>query len=807
MNAPTPSQLKKIAEQVRKHHGTPCFDSTIKKALGEQYTSSVAFHVKGEVARLNRPSKRPFRIEQYYSNVEIIEVKHNGVIHHLDSISKPEFVRVLANYDNNYTTGVEEHMALFSKKSKDEYAHSVATKDVEVFPLDLTERAFRQEERVHIAVKSTLFEINDNAVIYKDIESQLKSSLEVLTKNISNSGLLVRADAPFIKGQRCYVRFDGLEKSYIFSQPYIAYECVGGGEDDESSTKSKKHLWALRRLEIGGHKEFNLFMKKGILSNKLRFQVDLDHIEKSVVNHVAEQFMINRQEEFTLFSQANGLAPVAFGSHLGIKEFNHFTHNHKSLLNELFIKDNLIERSKGKGVYWAVIRQANGALFSAPLDGTDVNSEFFKYALTREDAKVFHVTTQDVDSNNAYLTHNLPEDLRVSKQLKRQRKLTDFYAESTKNIVNKLVYASTIKSLDRDLVTSLFGSLTKLTKDHQAIFSQFSVKSSGKFTVRFVQARRRELRKEDRFVLKTPVRIEVGDEILEGHTRDISESGCCVKLKSKTLSLKGANIKVLFEYFDPDNGKTAFVRYNVIDDSKGMLRLKAKGDNNVVLSFIDNHFDSLEPIEEKGAHGAHLHGLERALRNLQNTVNPYTKALMQFGGAGPIPTHVAVSKAEHDPLYPTGGAELHEPCQRYKKMLCNMSLQKQLSKDFREINTELPFIRHLLMVAVDEQTGVPRVSKFYETENMKSDAIRSIHSLLSKKGCVVHWFQVDVTRKSRIFDRYYREELNYIESMASYRGETIYQMIKKTAGVFSITPLTGILNIKKTTSALSQKAS
>ena len=52
-----------------------------------------------------------------------------------------------------------------------------------------------------------------------------------------------------------------------------------------------------------------------------------------------------------------------------------------------------------------------------------------------------------------------------------------------------------------------------------------------------------------------------------------------------------------------------------------------------------------------------------------------------------------------------------------------------------------------------------------------------------------YWYIGSITRKSRVFERYYREELNYIENCAIHRAENLHNIIKKTTGVVSLIPL------------------
>jgi len=138
--------------------------------------------------------------------------------------------------------------------------------------------------------------------------------------------------------------------------------------------------------------------------------------------------------------------------------------------------------------------------------------------------------------------------------------------------------------------------------------------------------------------------------------------------------------------------------------------------------------------------------------------------------------------------------EAHEASGFAKQMLCQLELQRCLGADFRDINIENPFVRHLFMIAVDESGSVREQKIIDEGEAPSPLMMQGITRTYRRRGWRTHWYQMDVTRKSRVFERYYREELDYIGSIAPHRATALTDLVKHTRGVISLTPLDSVVN-------------
>jgi hypothetical protein len=790
-----------VVDRLKYEHENPNLKQLITRQLGSDTSPPMVFRVYGEIKRISKPSMRPFRIEQYIHEIKnITQYHHEAKIHHVESVTLRELTHMLDHYKMVYTIGIEEHLVRFVKRKKEDILHAQSTCNVIVETLDISERTYRKDERMYLGEKVIMHLLNNCSV---DNTSDLKSlvansnSAYGVTQNISCNGLLVKSDSRPTIGQKCLLRFPGFEADFVFTQPYILYECVDGISDDSGDANDikSKHMWAMKKIELPQHAEFDKFTENLISSHRNRYSVDLKNVEKSVLNQMSEQFFTNRQEYFTIFSTKENKIPLAFGSIVSRQTYLHLDHNNNSIIHPILTKEKIIERSLVAPVYFVVIKQSNGTVFSkALINSCDAERLFFMHAATRNDALFFVANSYYIDKENAFLSHSLPSSLSASKKIQRQRRLTDYYAKNTRDVIARLHIATNIKKLDADFIKKITPKASILTHGQQNDFSSFAVDTKSPPPLRYIVARGRELRQEDRFSLKTPVVIECRGVKLHGVTEDISESGCSITTPEPTFHLKDQVITVHFPSLPNIGSIPAMAKYQVINSTNGSLRLFSPPNgrfsaNTFMGPYLDRHFNELEPVLERDESGTPLIGLERALRNIQNSVLPYSTLLFQPRGATHIPAHVNSSRNScRDPIYlainnKSIGDEF------YKTLFCHIELQKIISTAIKAITPESPFFRHLLLFSTSISSGELKLLRLYTEKELTGDNAAKITDALKARGQAPLWYQIDITRKAKVFDRYYREELDYIEGASKHKGGVLYDVIRNTTGIVSLTPL------------------
>jgi hypothetical protein len=795
-----------IIQKLRGFSASNNLGDLIKKEA-ESASSSEIFRIKAEIKRLGTPSRRAFRIDQLFPNEDInfTEFELDGLVHHVEPNTLKAVQKESAIFGGIFTVGVEEHMSSYVKSNKSRILHTQKNSTTTISPVDISEVIYRKEERMHLGVRCEIFTIDSVEVPKKIADFSPKSDEEILrglTQNISPNGLRLRTQSPGQKGAFILVRFTGLEKDFLFSQPYIIYECIHS-ERAKENLKSKEfpYSWALKKIAHRDNTEFDTFSKNLIKANKLRLNVDIDNVNRSVTNGIVEQFITNRNNSLSVFESRSGVPLLSLGNNLGKQIHDFFVTEGKTKLISLLHKDKINCLRTPSIATWVVIKQKDGSFFSAILTEDPQSRKFYRYCLSRDDAFFFQVFRSTAVKSNAFATHNLPLTANSSNMVRKNRRLTDFYSPNTREAVDRLETIITISPMHKASLMKVAGDVSKseFSKGDLRGFSKLALKKFSKRELPFVKIKGRELRGEDRFKLHTPVNITLKGEAFSGTTRDISKSGAHVVLTSDdNLNLKGKIIDVDFHELETTNNKP-LISYKVVRQDGPSLFLDNQGlpntkHNDFWTDFLDENFNSLEPVQEKDSEGVSMLGLERALRNIKNSSSNQIEVLTNACGTGTSASFVNIpSNALDKSFWLTQSSELHRSSDELKKVFCDYDLQKNLSSLMKNITKDNPFDNGILLVS--RRNGHIHRTRFFLLDDFSELKLKSLSRAAIEHGEEVHWYLASITRKSKIFDKYYREELDYIESCACHRAAELHNIIKRTTGVISLMPIDELIKL------------
>lgn len=800
------SHLKQFAtliNELKYRHNAPNLDKLLEKNLKDVPVNNrgpVTFRIKCEISRLSKPSLRPIRVEQYLPEIEVFPLKHDDLVHHIEAMTRHELLRQLKLYGNAYTVGVEEHLTNFIKSNSEAIRHAQTLRHLKVTAINISEMIRRREERMYLGVKADIIVLPDSTHPELPIRSLVdmgRLKLSAVTQNVSERGLRLRTQYNPPLGTLCLIRLVGLESEYVFNQPYVLYRCVGSVSLSASAKMPDGDWfrWSLKKIEHYEQGELTDFIQRQIQNNRGRYRVDVDNVEQNVIQQSAEQFITNRDEGFSLYLRDENVV-AGFGNLTGQKLTNRFSVGGQNLLQALIEKDSLHLLPYGEAVFWAVLRQ-NDTFFSAVVSADyPLTVALLQQTVMREGGVIFQVANTQSNPLFAFTTNCLPTESRDGRRADRQRRLTDFYADDTRDLVGSLTNILHIHPLDKDVIAAILPKARPLTESEQKEMSRFCLTNARTVNLPFISARCREQRQEDRFRIDTPIEIEQGKSRFTGKAVDISESGCRIELNQVAGILNGQSIVVRFSKLAPIGTLQPVGKYQVVDVTGTTLRLAADSKSRLSIReymshYLDRHFSELSPVCT-GPESKFLMGLERALRNLHNSARPNTSALLRFQQSVPRPTLINISGQNQDPLLPYD-ASTHTESDFYKQWLCHWNMQNGLIKAIRNVTAANPYERRvLLLVKARHQDAILRVDCF-EKGRLTPNKIRELTAKLSPLG-QVEWYCVDITRKSRVFDRYYREELAYLIEMAPHRGEELDKMIRSTCGVLTVTPITELLS-------------
>lgn len=754
-------------------------DQDIKNHLRGEFSRPIAFQLKMEVLRQNKKSIRPIR--SYSINEKIKTSPHTlgGVEHHLDLYTLKYFKSLIKVFRSQYTVGVEERVLNYIKKNQEEIIQSQINDDLKCFPINLSEKIYRSEERMFLGVRGEVAEASSgyrvterpNTTYFKDHPTPCT------TQNISNGGIKIKTNEKGSAGHFYFLRLTGLEKEFSFEQPLILYKLIQSVPKKTSGETTFE--WLMSKCESEHHAEFNIFLSRLIRSNSGRYRVDIDNILRSATNSITEQFVTNRQTELALFFDENKLPVYAYGSNVSHATYKTYENECKSnVFAKLVEKDDLIN-SHSSSFFWVTIKTAKNSFFSAPLTDNPVNRHFFHVAMGRPNSTLFKVERSVANTQNAYLEPNLPP--------KTKDKNAKIYCEQAREEVRKIRDVLVFTELDKSVLPAMTSSKTKQAKYG---FAEFSYKCSEIIeSPIFIRASNNELRKEDRFQLKTKVIFKSPEFDFEGHTSDISISGLSVNLGVKMLGYKGSEVVVTFPELSNERGAAQQARYTIVEvEDDGVRLVLVKGAKSFLSTFIKENRQTL-PLLGIGNHPA---GLDRALRNIFNSTMTSIKGLIRTrNGRASVPIVNIPSKSKQTVPFANFIGLEHKHCELSKEIFHLPKLQELLTNEQRNIGKGAPFKTSLFVLGIKNDDDKFRVGyhAFWDTKTMSLESMSNLLGILKRKGLMLSVFQLKHTKKARIFDLFYRDELNYIERHAPHKHKDLCDLSHHTNGVFSLTPV------------------
>lgn len=802
-----------VVEDLKFKADEPNINELIKSKLGDDYTGPAAFQIKNELQRQNKPSKRSIQINEIISKAEPDPFSFDDVYHYLDPLSAAYFRRLFEGYGCRYTVGVEERVLDFIKSNKENILNLQQNRHANVVGVALHEHIYRKEERMHLGIRlwvdSIRGEFNEKTLYHRN---NMRDAEEALSQNISMNGLKLKHSRAGKVGQCYAVRFAGWEKDFVMPQNAVVYQLVKSERiaESEDSMSEWQHVWYLKLVDNNHHDSFLVFLGQQISANRHRYRVDMDNVERSVVNQITEQFITNRQDGFSLFADAERRIRYAYGSLMGQERYDNFKHSGGHVLLPIIERENIWVESEGKPVFLCGFKQRNGVFFAALLNGDEENFAFCCYALTRPDAFVFRVEQQCCDLRNAFLSHNLPEDAAAKSYTVRAKRNINEYGDDTRAVVNSLKVMLTFSPMPVQLIASTLPLITSATEQQLVAFKRFGLLQVKRCGAPFVRAKSKELRREDRFKLDAP--FEIPSYNAKGHVIDVSASGIAVSLEEGRMPSDGKIVSLHFPTLPVLKHLSPEVTYRVVASNGKLLRLSAEIDGGLSerrywSAYFDKNIDILEPVEDLSINQGALFGLDRALRNIRNTANNTMHALLRVRNARAVATHVNVpADVANWPLF-KGIKPNYQPSLALKALFCNLPFQDYLSDKLRLINKDNPFEYGLLAVfhqGFDDGAPVIQGVRVFNEPLKSSNQIAQFTTMLEKRGLTVSWFSLSLTRKSRIYDRYFRDELSYISKMAVHRAEPLNEMIEKTIGVLQISPIDDWLQVSQPVLAMAK---
>lgn len=687
--------------------------------------SDTRFLVKMEIKRLAKPCIRSIDLRTVVKD-DCRLFQHHGVAHYLNVNGILLFEKLVKRY-GEYTFGVYEAVIAEAQREKrqlmDTQKRGTAMVELSmpdekyITPCqDLLNYPIRKQERLNYVTPIEVF-FADN------------SSAHASTLDISGHGLRIRLkDAEVLSKIKAieplYVVFRGLDKNHGLSRESIEYQVLNiSGDQDKASV----HLYRDGSL----NPLFDEFVVDLIKLHKHRYKVNLDNVEMAMASKIYEQSFANNTPSLPVFV-CRDKNDFFYAKYASINTNNKpildywMDERGNQLIGFMLNPARIHKLMNANSAYPHVtiysfnhVKDEKTYFYSASEHDLakypELKTTFFSYGSRKASWRVFHVTITDVKPNDGFSPSSIPDG--VSKKTDRLNRAM------TPRLTAKLSPISAMLSVT-DITSETAQECYQIRSLHKhkiKLLKAFGhARNKLPELVEAYRHKQKELRRQTRYILRTPVILQTNTQYIQGITEDISISGLKIELDEPFIQRLNTKIEVTFvklqeitAQFELKNLHYRVVHIN-IDKHVVHLQAISMDEMSVAESFfsqlITNNFDRLTPVNPDES----VPGISMALRNIHSKNSPQFCTYVEKKMQGFLPSMSTVSQVRAEWM-----DFLHH----------NKSLsQVNLSWLYQDIDNGKDFVNQALkLLKID-----PRPTKteiFVANPNRKSASLNAVKAL------------------------------------------------------------------------------
>ena len=769
--------------------------SEIFKSLTQGETANARFLLKMELNRLIAPTRRLIDLRGKVDG-DCQPYEHDGLVHHLDDVAVRTFEAQLKLYKGHYTMGIFEAMmhtennfrVIGDKKwaaqqqeakkpGKASSAPAVAEKKKDpVKTIKFGNYQSRREERMHLSIPIHLV-LDDGRI------------LEATSSDISASGLKIKvaADNQLPNETELLIKFTGFEQEFASAalKQGIGYRIIG------AEHKEQQH-W-LKLVRTRENNEFDSFIKAFIKGNRLRYKVNIDNVEETVLTKGFEQHYLGH---------CNAL-PLFFGGDNGLT-LRHLlkTDNNQSLIEQW--RDDVRHSYLGRFFTPALMK----TLIKQP--GKIKETLIFTFSLVRDTQLRFYAATREQLAvhgvTGLFLSYAARKpSWRVYKFQLAAADISDTEHQSVLPLGDKFLISPV--TFERLAPLHWVGSLRDITDETTAAtYQQWPIDSNDIQQLRnfaitshpdavdmvpynFVQQRR-----EQRFSYRTEVSVTTPVGQIDGTTVDFSCHGLQLKLKQSLSDAElGQQVYVKLPTLQKISKTIALAQlpYEIVghNATKTVLHLKVPehirehGGQQFFTLLIKQNIDKLRSAQDPN----HPLGTDLALRNA------YLAHLM----SNPVFLH---KRGRALALDAVGTGSYATPLEALLRMcspnnsyqlypLFKSPLQKRLVEEpIRTLTPKSPALVQRLYIHISDDAQL--AAKLRIDTRLDSDFAdeqeRQQFSRFAAENGELMVLQLELARSGRPDMDYLANELKYIGQFASHKAKQLEEELWSIEGIIDV---------------------
>ncbi|ALS97696.1 PilZ domain-containing protein [Lacimicrobium alkaliphilum] len=792
-------QYQDLIEQLKPVVKEPAFNQILSQ-VAASVPKPKRFLLKMELKRQSKPTQRMIDLRGMVDG-KCQPYEHEGITHFLDDVAIEVFERQVRSF-GGYTIGVyeavtntENNFRVMHQKQRDKQA-------IEQTLPDLPPEKQYQTPIINFSGVNQRREERMNFVVPVEAFTELNESIHATSVDISISGLKLKVNKRHLlkPGDKLKIHFRGLETEYGLHRG----ESVNYLVTDVDRSREEQRV-CLKRLYDKEQQAFDEFLERFIQGNKRRYKVNMDNTIEAIMVKGYEQYYIPHITSVPVFIENNDdkLTPRYLISNDCNKDSIQFWNDETGGLRMgyLFTRQRLqrlLEKPQGEqSTYLYVFTHTTEGrvyFYSATLEELEAHPEvkdaYLAYGSRKASWRVYKLQLTDMHPEQCHTPLSLPDT--VNDQIRRMNMPPSARLMSK---LKTLTHIALITDISNEWNTRAYQR-RKLAKGQLSGLQVFChPRNRHPAEITPYRFRYQELRRETRFMLRSPVTLSFEELRLNGVTEDLSPSGLKVEMQNPFPLAMGEELQLLFPKLQKQMHKYGLTKisYEVVrisDDAK-VIHLKLAEQEETARKFFDDLIRSNRRKLRSKGEDRDMAGIGEALRNIYAANIPNIAMFIRKDGIELTPQSVT-SPNSHHPLYGlfTHLAEQHKlnlyPL--YGVIVEGKGFIEQAVKHLRTHNKPASFE---LFIAFDpaaqeiHQAFQVRVAQQFRDDSQRRQFIRNAQH--QGRFLALRLF---VTRTGRPDISLLNAELNYVGTYAVHKAKMLEEQLWAIAAVADIIDVT-----------------
>jgi hypothetical protein len=792
-----------IIEELKPMINEPEFNQVLNQ-VAAAVPKQKRFLLKMELMRLARPCIRLIDLRGLVDG-KCRVFEYQGKEHFLDDIAIETYerqVRIFGEYtigvyeavtntENNYRVMHKKEQKAARKKKNTPEVEKTKTENYQARIIKFGNFAQRGEERMNFSVNIEMF-------------TSKNKSVQATTIDVSVKGLKVKVSTEhlFKPEERLSVQFRGLEKEYLLDKrqgvPYVI--------SSVERTKDDQRINLKRQFDMPTP-SFDRFFERFIRGNKRRYKVNLDNTFTAIQNKTYEQYYIPNFVSIPVFIEKvedQYIPKYALANDCNREEIQYWANELQDLkigylLTEARIKYGLSLAKGQQELFIFVfnhIKNDKVYFYSATHHELDAKPElkqlFLGFGAQKASWRIFKLQFTGMDPEQSYQPLSLSNSINDKVKSQNQKPSPRLMSR-----LKNLSYIAVLTNVTDDISTEHYQKL-KIKREQLAQLKLFGhPRNKSPAVVSVYRFKYFNQRRENRFLLRTSVSIKVDDQIIEGHTEDISTQGLKIELDKFFHHVDKSKVILSFPQLQSVTSKfelsdLPYVVRNISKDGHVIhLQNFVTETNNTARRFFEALIKSNRSKLRAYRSEEEVPGIGEALRNIyaQNVVN--VAYFLRKDGVDYVPDAVATAstnsrlcnllqfqaKADQFNLYP-------------------LFRNAKLSHDF--IATTLAKVKpndkpemQELFIAFDPSKEIlgEAVNSYFSDQFTKPEQRRQFIAQALRNGQFIA-VKVFLARTGRPDFETMQSELNYVSVYAVHKAKSLEEQLWNVAAIGDLIDVT-----------------